>query len=80
MPRRQGIWVKAIETRVAMVSSVLDNILPIKVLGLGPRYERLLHQYRVRELQYSKQFRLLIVIMNGFGMHLVCTLVMLSDS
>ena len=74
MPSRQGVWVKAIETRVSLVSSVLDNMLPIKVLGLGPRYEKLLQKYRVRELQFSKQFRVLIVIMNAFGM---CTLLVL---
>jgi ATP-binding cassette subfamily C (CFTR/MRP) protein 1 len=64
MGPRQMIWVKAIQRRVGICSSVLRSMKSVKLTGLVESMSELVQSERVRELKMAKQFRLLSVWVN----------------
>ncbi len=54
---RQAQWVKAIQKRVGVTSSMLGSMKSVKMMGLSDTMFETLDSYRVRELKLSKHFR-----------------------
>lgn len=67
MGPKQGIWVQAVQRRVAAATTVLRSIKSIKLAGLTDAMGTLLQQERVRELNLAEGFRWLIVWLNVVG-------------
>src|ERR1700753_2479184 len=67
MGPKQGIWVTAVQRRVATTSSFLRSIKAVKMAGLVDSMGKLLQNERVRELELAKGFRWLIVWLNVLG-------------
>lgn len=61
------IWNRAVQKRVAVTSETLSQMKGIKMLGLTDRLSGLVQDLRDAELDFSKQFRLLIVWINMIG-------------
>src|ERR1700712_1862308 len=64
MGPKQGRWVKAIQRRVGICSSVLRSMKSVKLTGLVVSMSDLVQSERVRELHMAKQFRGLMVLVN----------------
>lgn len=60
-------WNAKVQKRVSTVSSVLNQIKGIKMMGVSDRVSQLIQSLRVSELNSSKSFRILIVWMNMIG-------------
>lgn len=58
---RQKEWVKAIQRRVGMTASMLGNMKSVKMMGLGDILFDTLQSQRVRELDLSKRFRVMMM-------------------
>lgn len=56
---RQAQWVKAIQKRVGITSSMLGSMKSVKMMGLSGNLFDTLHTHRVRELELSKNFRVM---------------------
>ncbi len=54
---RQAQWVKAIQKRVGITSSMLGSMKSVKMMGLSDNMFETLDGYRSRELNLSKRFR-----------------------
>ncbi|MCJ1309562.1 hypothetical protein MMC25_003222 [Agyrium rufum] len=61
---RQGIWIAAVQRRVAMTSSMLGAMKSVKMMGLASTLSSMLQASRVKELALSRQFRQLNVYRN----------------
>jgi ABC-type multidrug transport system fused ATPase/permease subunit len=57
-------WVKAVQRRVAICSSILRSMKSVKLSGLVDSMAELVQSERVRELRMAKQFRGLSVAVN----------------
>ena len=68
-PMRNGqqIWVKAIQQRVAITSSMLGSMKSVKMLGISETISSLVQSQRVRELSYFEKYRMYVVWMNVAG-------------
>jgi ATP-binding cassette subfamily C (CFTR/MRP) protein 1 len=64
MGPRQAQWVKAVQRRVSICSSVLRSMKSVKLTGLSVSMSELIQSERVRELQMAKKFRGLTVWVN----------------
>lgn len=60
-------WNKQVQNRVSVTSSVLQQIKNIKMIGLRPVVADLVQGLRETEMQCSKRFRVLEVIMSASG-------------
>ena len=58
---RQTDWVKAIQRRVGMTASMLANMKSVKMMGLSEILFDSLQSQRVRELNLSKRFRVMMM-------------------
>jgi ATP-binding cassette subfamily C (CFTR/MRP) protein 1 len=67
MGPRQSTWVKAVQKRIAITSTVLRSMKSVKMMGLSDSMEELLQNERVNELKLAKPFRWLIVWLNVLG-------------
>lgn len=56
---RQAQWVKAIQRRVGITSSMLGSMKSVKMMGLSDKLFDTLDSHRIRELNFSKQFRMM---------------------
>ncbi|KAE9378324.1 putative multidrug resistance protein [Stipitochalara longipes BDJ] len=56
---RQKVWVKAIQQRVSITSSMLGSMKSVKLMGLSDYLFESIQRQRVRELDLSKKFRIL---------------------
>jgi ATP-binding cassette subfamily C (CFTR/MRP) protein 1 len=56
---RQREWVKAIQRRVGITSSMLGSMKSVKMMGLSDTLFDTLQSQRVRELELSKRFRVM---------------------
>jgi ATP-binding cassette subfamily C (CFTR/MRP) protein 1 len=56
---RQAQWVKAIQRRVGITSSMLGFMKSVKMMGLSRTLFDTLHNHRIRELNLSKHFRMM---------------------
>jgi ATP-binding cassette, subfamily C (CFTR/MRP), member 1 len=56
---RQKVWVKAIQQRVSITSSMLGSMKSVKMMGLSDHLFDSIQKQRVRELDLSKRFRVL---------------------
>jgi ATP-binding cassette subfamily C (CFTR/MRP) protein 1 len=56
---RQREWVKAIQRRVGITSSMLGSMKSVKMMGLSDKLFDTLQSQRVRELELSKKFRVM---------------------
>jgi len=56
---RQAQWVRAIQRRVGITSSMLGSMKSVKMMGLSNNLFNTLDAHRVRELNLSKHFRLM---------------------
>lgn len=56
---RQGRWVKAIQRRVGITSSILRSMKSVKMMGLSNNLSKTLDEQRIRELNLCKGFRLM---------------------
>lgn len=65
----QGIWLEAIEKRIAVTSKALGAIKGIKMTGLSSSLATTIEALRAREIRSSRPFRLydvLVVVMCTF--------------
>ena len=67
---RQKVWIKAIQQRVSITSSMLGSMKSVKLMGLSDYLFNSIQQQRVRELDLSKKFRIL-----GMSRMLLCKLI-----
>ena len=67
--KRQELWLKAIEKRIAATTAMLSSMQGIKMCGLTEILRANLHDLRVQELEISKGFRKLLIFNMGFGKH-----------
>lgn len=67
MGPRQGVWNKAVQARVTSTSSILKEMKSIKLSGLASHVAVRIQSQRVAELELSKKFRILVVIINIIG-------------
>ncbi|KAF4624451.1 hypothetical protein G7Y89_g13720 [Cudoniella acicularis] len=56
---RQAQWVKAIQQRVSITSSMLGSMKSVKMMGLSSNLFDTLQNHRIRELNLSKHFRIM---------------------
>jgi hypothetical protein len=56
---RQKIWTRAIQQRVGMTSSMLGSMKSVKMMGLSNILFDIIQNHRVRELELSKQYRVM---------------------
>jgi ATP-binding cassette subfamily C (CFTR/MRP) protein 1 len=56
---RQAQWVKAIQRRVGITSSLLGSMKSVKMMGLSNTLFDTLDSHRIRELNMSKRFRVM---------------------
>jgi ATP-binding cassette, subfamily C (CFTR/MRP), member 1 len=68
--KRQELWLKAIEKRIAATTAMLSSIKGVKMCGLTEVLRANIHDLRMRELEISKGFRKLLIFNMGFGKHL----------
>ena len=68
MPARQRTWVAAIQKRVALTVTVLNQMSGVNLMGLNGPILDAVQGSRRRELDLSKHFRQLVVFMNAFCM------------
>ena len=59
IPKRQKAWLQAGQKRVAMTSSMLNNMKCVKMMGLSDELQSNLHDQRSNEVELSKKFRTL---------------------
>jgi hypothetical protein len=64
---RQGAWNKAVQERVAVTSSILGAIKSVKMAGLSTLLSSKIQMLRKLELDLSKKFRVLTVLINLVG-------------
>jgi ATP-binding cassette subfamily C (CFTR/MRP) protein 1 len=64
MGPRQAQWVRAVQRRVGICSTVLRSMKSVKLTGLVVSMSDLVQSERIRELQMAKQFRALSVWVN----------------
>ena len=57
--RRQARWVKAIQRRISITSSMLGSMKSVKMMGVSSNLFDTLNSHRIRELNLSKQFRMM---------------------
>lgn len=67
--KRQELWLKAIEKRIAATTAMLGSMKGVKMCGLTEILRANLHDLRVQELEISKGFRKLLIFNMGFGKH-----------
>jgi ATP-binding cassette subfamily C (CFTR/MRP) protein 1 len=70
---RQKVWVKAIQQRVSITSSMLGSMKSVKLMGLSDYLFESIQGQRVRELDLSKKFRVLgmfRMLLCKLGLHL----------
>ncbi|KAK5998615.1 ABC multidrug transporter B [Cladobotryum mycophilum] len=60
-------WFGAIGERVSITTNVLGSVKEVKMLGLSDSWRDAIQALRVKELDLSKKFRILIVLMNVLG-------------
>lgn len=56
---RQAHWIKAIQRRVGITSSILRSMKSVKMMGLSDKLSDTLNNHRIEELKLSKQFRIM---------------------
>ncbi|KAE9375968.1 ABC transporter-like protein [Stipitochalara longipes BDJ] len=64
---RQGAWNKAVQERVAVTSSILGAVKNVKMAGLSTLMASKIQMLRKSELELSKKFRVLTVLINLVG-------------
>jgi len=64
---RQGAWNKAVQERVAVTSSILGAVKSVKMAGLSTLMSSKIQMLRKLELDLSKKFRVLTVLINLVG-------------
>ncbi|PYI31455.1 putative multidrug resistance protein [Aspergillus indologenus CBS 114.80] len=64
----QKTWVKAVQRRVALTSSLLGGMKSIKMMGLSDRMNRTIQAQRVRELHLGASFRVFGIWRNTISM------------
>lgn len=65
--RRQKAWMAKIQTRVGLTAEAISNMRQLKMSGLTPAIESLIQSMRVDELHSASKYRLVYVIVIGFG-------------
>lgn len=68
---RQELWLKAIEKRVDATAKILGSMKTVKMTGLEQKMSTILQNFRAIEITKSEKFRQLLIIVVGFGKHLV---------
>lgn len=61
-------WNKEIENRVTVTSSIIQQIKIIKMIGLTSVVTNLVQSLRQTEIEYSKKFRILFIVMQASGL------------
>ena len=69
---RQESWLKAIEKRVDATAKILGSMKTVKMTGLEQKMSTILQGLRSNEISKSEKFRQLLIIVVGFGRHLIC--------
>lgn len=60
-------WNKEIQNRVSTTSSLLSQVKNIKMIGLKPVVTGVVQELRETEIEYSKRFRVIQIIMKASG-------------
>jgi hypothetical protein len=61
-------WNKEIQNRVSITSSILPQVKSVKMIGLKPVVTGLVQDLRGTEIEYSKRFRLIQIVMKASGL------------
>ena len=67
MRAKQKIWTAAVQKRVAMTSSMLSSIKSLKIMGLSNDIQDNIQSQRIQEIESSKEFRWMVVLLNTIG-------------
>ncbi|KAL4876404.1 P-loop containing nucleoside triphosphate hydrolase protein [Aspergillus karnatakaensis] len=62
-------WMKGIQTRVDITAAVLGSMKEVKMLGLSDVVANMIQNLRVKELDLSKQYRILLTIQTFIAMN-----------
>lgn len=62
-------WNASIESRVAQMTIILEQQLPIRMMGLGPAITKFAQNLRIIEMGFSKKFRKYTISTMTGGMH-----------
>jgi ABC-type multidrug transport system fused ATPase/permease subunit len=65
--RRQKAWMAKIQNRVKLTAEAISSMKQLKMSGLAPAMESLIQAMRVDELHSASRYRLVYVIVIGFG-------------
>ncbi|KAB5518056.1 ATPase-like protein [Coniochaeta sp. 2T2.1] len=65
--RRQKAWMAKIQKRVGLTAEAISNMKSLKMSGLAPVVETLTQAMRIDELDSASRYRLVYVIVIGFG-------------
>lgn len=60
--KSQGVWLKAIQKRLNMTTSMLQSMKEIKMIGLSVTLSSLIQKVRLEEIATSIPFRRLLSI------------------
>ncbi|CAG9987270.1 unnamed protein product [Clonostachys byssicola] len=67
--RRQQAWIEAVQRRIAVTSSALPHIKDIKSAGMIDTITSVLEKFRLDEVEASKRWRRLTVLMVAVGFY-----------
>lgn len=63
----QGVWLKKIQKRIGITSSMLGSIKSIKMAGLTDRLSFIIQDLRVEEVNSARPFRMLGALTSSVG-------------
>ena len=65
--KRQGVWMKATQTRVGSISSVITGMKSLRMLGLTTQLAKTVQHQRSEELRAANRFRMIGVFSTVIG-------------
>jgi ATP-binding cassette subfamily C (CFTR/MRP) protein 1 len=66
---RQKVWTAAVQQRIAMTSSMLSSMKSLKMMGLSDEIYENIQSQRIKEMEFVKRFRWMIVLLNAIGLY-----------
>ena len=67
MSSKQKSWTGAVQKRIAMTASMLASIKSLKIMGMSDFIQTSIQTQRLQELDLSKKFRWIVVVLNMIG-------------
>lgn len=79
LQEKQKDWNLATQKRLAMTTSMLGSMKSLKMLGITPYTESMVHSLRLEELDMAKKVRWMMVAYNASGKSLSLEILILSN-